>query len=207
MLVFCEGFKGVMKCACLSTLPLLMGLGLLVSLPWLFALTQNSAFYGIEVNRAAPELTTPSGNLLVGDHQASLVFLGYSGCSAACPAQFVNMQRLNDRLEGRGIRFVFVTLAPERVTKGELETWMASLGPDFTAFSPESASEAQALARGFGGVSQNSIAVDKPAFNHTAKLHLVTSDGIRRLVYPSPALELDRVLQDLELIMDGIEES
>jgi len=196
----------MMRSVCLRALPLLLGIGLLLGLPWLFALTHGSGFYGLEVNRPAPELTTASGNLLEGDHRASMVFLGYGGCSASCPAQLVNMRRLRDRLAEQGIRFVFVTLAPERVSRRELDRWMSSWGSDFTAFRPESATEAQALARDFGGVSENSSASDQQSFNHTANLHLVTSDGRRRLVYPSPALDLDRVVRDLESIIGNVQD-
>ena len=196
----------MMRSVCLTSLPLLLALGLLLGLPWVFAITTGSGFYGLEVNRSAPRLETASGNLLEDDQRASNVFLGYRGCAAACPAQLMNMQRLRERLEGQGIRFVFVTLAPGRISGQELADWMDSWGPDFTAFRPESARRAQALARAFGGVSGNSRVSDQQAFNHTANLHVVTPDGIRRLVYSTPALDLDRVVQDLESIVGDFQD-
>lgn len=181
---------------------MLLALGLFPALPWLFAATSQGGFYGVPAQTDVPALMR-NGRDLLGDHErsASIVFFGYRGCSDACPLQLVNIMELQQRLSTEDVQFVFVTLAPERVSAGELDGWVDSMGENVEGFRPESPGKAQNLIRGFGGRSVNNGRLDEREFTHTANLHVVTPDGIRRLLYTTVALDLDRVEQDLERLL------
>lgn len=184
------------------SLVMLLALGLFLALPWLFAATSQSGFYGVPVRAEAPELIHNGRDLLVDhDSPASIVFFGYKGCADACPRQLVNTMKLQKRMAGHDLRFLFVSLAPERVSAQELDRWLESMGDGFMGFRPDSAREARDLVRAFGGRSTNSGAERQRRFSHTANLHVVTPDGVRRLIYTGVALDLDRVEQDLERLI------
>lgn len=188
--------------AVILSLLMLLALALFLTLPWLFSATSQDGFYGVPIRVSAPALMKNGQDLLKAhDGPASVVFFGYRGCSDACPLQVVNIIKLQQRMSDRDLRFIFVTLAPERVSAGELDRWTDSMGDNVQGFRPQSPTEAQKLMRAFGGYSANQGHRQEQEFTHTANLHVVTPDGIRRLLYTTVALDLDKVAQDLERLL------
>ena len=66
-----------------------------------------------------------------------LLYFGYSYCPDICPAALDNMSEALKRLgqHGKMIQPVFVTIDPDRDTKDQLKTYMASYHPTFIALS------------------------------------------------------------------------
>ncbi|MBC7191182.1 SCO family protein [Marinobacter sp.] len=109
-------------------------LALLLAMPFIPAVISDSQFYGQETDLEVPQMEGAP----VPENGLNVVFFGYRHCGTVCPVQLGNLRRLNDEMNDERIRFVFVTLDPERDSRAELNRIMASLGSRFVAVRPES---------------------------------------------------------------------
>src|SRR5699024_12019416 len=71
----------------------------------------------------------------------------------------------------------------------------------FTAVRPESAAEAQTLARKYHDFVRSAAKGEHRNPDHAGHLHVVTPAGRRELVYASANLDLNRVAQDLRRLL------
>jgi protein SCO1/2 len=115
--------------------------------------------------------------------------------------QLGNLRRLNDEMNDERIRFVFVTLDPERDSRAELNRIMASLGSRFVAVRPESWRAAQQLALSYGDMVFRNGAGRSDEIGHRGHLYVVTSSNRKHLTYSTHNLDLDRVRRDLRRLM------
>ncbi|MFO8142115.1 MAG: SCO family protein [Marinobacter sp.] len=183
------------------TLLFILALGLLVSLPLLGHVTRDNDFYGFKTDLPVPELP----GYEAGAEQLRLVFFGYQHCGTVCPLQLMNLQELHRRLEQQPVAFVFVTLDPDRDSQQELDRIMATMGDNFRAVRPSNQAAAQRLAMGFSEFAARTGDEERYHFNHSARIYAVTPDNRRHLLYSSPELDLDRVQNDIERLMAGIQ--
>lgn len=172
-------------------------IGLLVSLPLLGHITRDGDYYGFKTNIEVP----PLPGYQRGNEEIRLVFFGYQHCGTVCPLQLVNLKELHDRMADEPVRFVFVTLDPERDSQQELDRIMASMGEGFQAVRPVSRAAAQELAMGFGEYAAKVGNGEQYDFDHSARIYAVTADNRRHLLYSSPALDLARVEQDIQRLL------
>lgn len=174
---------------------------LMLALPWLGGALTDRDHYGLATAGPVPDVAELSRDSMERSNvSATFVFFGYQGCTASCPAQVVNMRKLENRLDRADVRFLYITLAPDDVTASDLREWMQSLGPAFISYHPEDAGHARRLIQSFGGFSDrynDSMA----RFAHSADLYLVTRNR-RVLRYPGVALDLARVQQDLVAVTE-----
>ena len=171
--------------------------GLLLSLPLLGHITKDSGYYGFKTDLSVPDLP----GYEAGDEQLRLVFFGYQSCGTVCPLQLTNLLELHQRLEGEAVRFVFVTLDPERDSRQALDTTMAALGENFRAVRPATQAESQRLAMGFSEYASKTGSGENYDFDHSARIYAVTPDNRRHLLYASPELDLARVQADIEKLL------
>lgn len=170
-------------------------------------------FYGATLDppRAAPDftLTDQHGDAFrLSDHLGDVVvlFFGYTTCPDVCPgtlAQYRYVKRaLGDKAEG--IRFVFVTVDPERDSQERLHEYINLFDPEFRALRG-SLDELQAVWRAYGVYVER---VDAPAgsaagylVNHTSVSYVIDPAGMLRLIhfYGMPD---DQVIRDLERILE-----
>jgi len=130
-----------------------------------------------------------------------LVFFGYQSCGTVCPLQLTNLLELHERLAGKPVRFVFVTLDPERDSRQALNATMTAMGENFRAVRPASQAAAQNLAMGFSEYAGKTGSGKHYDFDHSARIYAVTPDNRRHLLYASPELDLDRVQADINKLM------
>jgi|SRR5690554_2173841 len=175
----------------------LFAAGILVSLPLLGHVTQHGEYYGFKTDLSVPALPGYVGE----DEELRLVFFGYQHCGTVCPLQLTNLQDLHRRLEQLPVRFVFVTLDPERDSQQELDRIMAVMGDNFRAVRPESIAASQALAMGFAEYAALVGSGNSYDFDHSARIYAVTPDNRRKLLYASPELDLDRVESDIHRLL------
>lgn len=161
-------------------------------------ISQHSEYYGLEADAPAPELELLNSQV---DQGLRLVVFGYSGCGTVCPVQLANLLALQGRLADLPIEFVFVTLDPERDQASDLLKNTAALGPKFTASRPASNREAQNLALAYGGYAAQVNTETGYEFDHSMNIYVLTTDWQRKLIYPSPRLDLDRTESDLRQLI------
>lgn len=170
---------------------------LAVALPVLPSLLNSSDFYGIAIDEAGLPLIgyqPPSDGL-------AIVFFGYRTCQTVCPVQMVNLIELSRRLKGNRVDFLFVTLDPENDTDEALEQMIKGLGDAFSFYRPDNYQAAQKLASSFDDFAVKQSRKPENPIAHSARFHVMTSDYRRRLVYPTPDLNLKLVEQDLRRLL------
>lgn len=186
----------------LATAFLVILLAVLAILPVLPSLLSGSGYYGLRVDLPAPSLVEPGQGAQVPPPEGlALVFFGYQSCGTVCPVQLTNLLTLQRRLANAPVHFVFVTLDPERDSQQRLDQLMASLGPKFVAVRPESGAAARQLASGYNDYAHRVGGGEAYELGHSAHLHVVSSRGRRELLYTTPDLDLDRVIDDLNRIL------
>ena len=171
--------------------------GLLLSLPLLGHIAKDSGYYGFKTDLPVPGLP----GYQAGDEQLRLVFFGYQNCGTVCPLQLTNLLELHQRLDGEPVRFVFVTLDPERDSQQALNATMRALGENFRAVRPATQARAQSLAMGFSEYAGKTGSGENYDFDHSARIYAVTPDNRRHLLYASPELDLDRVQADIHKLL------
>ncbi|WP_240339464.1 SCO family protein [Marinobacter sp. BW6] len=170
---------------------------LALALPVLPSLLNNSGFYGMAIDEPGENLNgyrPPENGLAV-------IFFGYRQCGTVCPVQLVNLIDLSQRLKGAKVEFLFVTLDPENDTAEALRQTVAGLGHSFRAYRPDNHRAAQELASAYNDFAVKNGGEANDLIAHSARLHVVTSDFYRRLVYTTPDLNLELVEQDIRRLL------
>lgn len=175
---------------------------------------QPSPFYGatLEPARTAPDFTLidQHGNeFRLSDYVGDVVvlFFGYTSCPDVCPGtlaqyRYVKQQLLSDEEKER-VRFVFVTVDPQRDSRERLEEYINLFDPEFTALSGE-LQALQEVWRAYGVYVERVEAPESPVgywINHTAISYVIDAAGNLRLAlfYGMPD---DQVSHDLKLLAE-----
>lgn len=180
-------------------------LALILALPWVPALADRSGYYGMRVDLPAAQLPPSGGSTAVSSERGlDVVFFGYHHCGTVCPLQLTNLMQLSRQLADVPVRFVFVTLDPERDTPEVLDAVMANLGDSFRAVRPQTGYEARQLASRYHDYAARTGTGLTYDFDHSGHLHVVSARGRRELLYTTPELDLDRVGQDLRRLLSEL---
>lgn len=117
----------------------------------------------------------------------ALVFFGYTNCPDICPTTLADWAKTRAELGRRAdrVRFVFVSVDPERDTPEVADAYAKKFDSSFIGLSPDSAS----LERIRKGFRISSWREDMPdggpyAVAHSAQSFLVDRKGMVRLIYP-----------------------
>ena len=182
-------------------LPVILIAGIRLALPWAAEALTERDHYGLASAGAVPDIPALDPDAMRADDvEATFVFFGFHGCTASCPAQLLNMRRLAEGTERDDVRFLYISLAPSEMAASDVAGWLHSLGPAFRGYRPDDAAHARRLVQSFGGFSDH-YGETPGAFDHSADLYLVTRDH-RVMRYPGTALDLARVRQDLDSLID-----
>jgi protein SCO1/2 len=123
----------------------------------------------------------------LSDHQGQVVllFFGYTFCPDVCPVTLGIWKRVHEALgeDARQVRFVFITVDPERDTPERLRQYLAILNEDFIGLTgmPE---VLQPVYQTFGVYFEKDSATESAAgylVNHTASAFVVDRAGQWRL--------------------------
>lgn len=63
----------------------------------------------------------------------SLMFFGFTNCPDICPTTLITMKQVEKHLSQRNIRYIFVSLDPQRDTSDTLKEYMSFFNPEFIA--------------------------------------------------------------------------
>jgi len=138
----------------------------------------------------------------------TLLYFGYTNCPDVCPATLYNVDKILRRLgpDGSGIKFLFVTVDPDRDTPAALAQYVALFGPQIEGLrgTPD---ELFSLARRYRVV----FSVTKPTGNspyevtHSSAIYVFDAHGqaqflIAGLDTPNP--DIDGITADLRDVVD-----
>ena len=166
------------------------------------AATNNAATTGATAGRQAFTIDppTPAADFRLTDQhgrpfqlreqrgRAVLLFFGYTHCPDVCPTTLVTFKAVKEQLGGAAsrVRFVFVTVDPERDTPERLREYVGYYDPDFVGLwgTPD---QLKAVQSAYGVLAQKQPEPGAPGgywVVHTAMTMLVDPQGNLRALYP-----------------------
>jgi protein SCO1/2 len=134
-----------------------------------------------------------------------LLFFGYSSCPDVCPTTLATWRRVHDLLgpDADRVRFVFVTVDPERDTPEHLGRHVNAFNPDFVGLTGDP--EALRAVYDTFDVVYERVEVPESALgyliNHTGTVFVIDPDGMWRLreTYGTPA---EDIVYDVRQLLD-----
>ncbi|MEO7997638.1 MAG: SCO family protein [Gemmatimonadaceae bacterium] len=118
--------------------------------------------------------------------QAAFVFFGYTNCPDVCPTTLADWVRVKRALgnDGKRVRFVFVTIDPERDTPAIAQQYAFQFDPSFIGLSARP-SATDSLENSFGVASskQESTSAGGYLMGHSSQSFLVDDKGKVRVSY------------------------
>lgn len=132
-----------------------------------------------------------------------LIFFGYINCPDVCPVTLSQYKQIKQQLGERaeGVRFVFITVDPERDTLDRLKAHLENFDPAIVGLS--GSSEAlQAVYKNYG-VYQAKQEVGSAAgylVDHTSIVYAIDKQGSWRLTYPF-GMETQKLVKDVSYLV------
>ena len=128
-----------------------------------------------------------------------LVFFGYTDCPDACPAALSQFQRIHERLgkQADQVRFVMITVDPERDTPERLGEFVGGFDPDFLGLTGPSA-DLFPVWRAYGvdpNPRLNTLDLD-----HETRFYAIDPAGNLRLTFSS-ASPVAETVEDLQHLL------
>ncbi|HEY0778642.1 MAG TPA: SCO family protein [Gemmatirosa sp.] len=144
--------------------------------------------------------------------RAALVFFGYTHCPDVCPTTLADWARVKRTLAAHApsdtarVRFVFITVDPERDSAAVVARYVAQFDPSFVGLTgPRPTVDAVQAAWHVSSFREPAPAGAPPAsytVSHPAQVFLVGPDGRLRTVYPLGVPPAD-VAADLQQVLHG----
>jgi protein SCO1/2 len=181
------------------------------SLPLAAARADDAAWHDIDVTGTSPSLAftmqaTPDGKTVTQANYrdfVTMVYFGYTFCPDVCP---LTMQNVASALAKAGdavkqIRFLFVTVDPNRDTLPVLKSYTHLFGPEFIGLRGDPDQLAR-LAKQFRIAYSVSPSNDPAKYEvtHSAAIYVFDKQGNARLLVPSMASQtpdIDGLAADL----------
>lgn len=171
----------------------------------------GGGFRGVELSapEAAPAITLAAADGAVFDLAAErgrvvLLFFGYTHCPDVCPTTLADWARVSTALgdDAAKVRFVFVSVDPDRDTPEIAEAYAKRFDPSFIGVTADDATIARLRDR------LNLVAQSEPADSsgvygvaHSSQVFLVDPEGRLRLLYPFGSTS-DDMLTDIRRLLD-----
>ena len=135
--------------------------------------------------------------------KAVLLFFGYTHCPDVCPttlAEFARARR-SLRLSADRLRFVFVSVDPERDTPALTESYVWQFDSTFTGFAPTAAQlDTIKAAWGFAVAKEEMPGMSGYGVTHPAGVFFIDRNGKVRFVF-APGTKSDDLAVDLKRLL------
>lgn len=152
------------------------------------------------------DFTLPSGAPLHTAPEAGrpmLVFFGYTNCPDVCPTTLADWKRVKTQLGARGdrVRYLFVTVDPERDTPAVADAYARKFDPSFIGVSGDAALTARVMAA-FEVTAAKEAVTDSTHYfmGHSAQAFLLDDKGRIIAMYPL-GIGWQALADDLESIL------
>ncbi|MBT3391109.1 MAG: SCO family protein [Chloroflexi bacterium] len=175
-----------------------LGIGLLVGIVLVaigaFVFKQPYTYQGSLIDPPAPTsdftLKANGGTTFQLSEQHGkivLLFFGYTRCPDVCPTTLYDFKQIKASLgeQADEIRFVFITVDPERDTIDLLGQFVTAFDSDFIALSGE-LDELQPVYAAYGVYRQKNDVGSAAGYlmDHTARVYVIDPNGNLRLTFP-----------------------
>ncbi len=174
-----------------------LGIGLVIGLIIVAGYTWIARTYTYQGSLIDPPVPAADFSLPAGDGatftlaeqrgKVVLLFFGYTHCPDVCPTTLYDFQKIKTRLgeQADAVRFVFITVDPERDTVDVLEEYVTTFDPDFVALSGD-LDQLEAVWQAYGVFRQKQDigSAGGYAMDHTARVYVIDAQGNLRLTFP-----------------------
>jgi protein SCO1/2 len=132
-----------------------------------------------------------------------VIFFGYIHCPDVCPTTLADWKRAKQKVgaDAAKVRFVFVTVDPERDTPQIADAYATQFDPSFVGVSGDAATTAAIMASfGVTAAKETGTAASNYLVSHSAQAFLVDDRGRVIAMYPF-GIGWDALAADLESIL------
>jgi protein SCO1/2 len=132
-----------------------------------------------------------------------LIFFGYTHCPDVCPVTLTKYKQIKEQLgdQADGVRFVFITVDPERDTPEILGKHVANYDPGVVALTGSRA-ELEPVWKSYGVYQAKSETESAAGYlvDHTTRIYAIDTQGNWRLTY---AFEMpsEAILEDVRQLL------
>ncbi|OGO36399.1 MAG: hypothetical protein A2W35_15615 [Chloroflexi bacterium RBG_16_57_11] len=175
-----------------------------------YLLDQNYQYHGTVIDPPARasdfNLTDQNGNpFRLSDQKGKsvLIFFGYTHCPDVCPITLSEFKQIKTLLgeESDQVRFVFITVDPERDTVETINTFLQNFDPTFIGLTGDRGTlEPVWKAYGVYQEQQDEGSAAGYLVDHSTPTYLIDPQGLWHINYPYE-METDKVAQDLLHLM------
>jgi protein SCO1/2 len=170
------------------------------------------SFRGSAIEPSPPavdfELAEGDGTLFRMSEQQGkvvLVFFGYANCPDFCPATMAKYKQISERLasDAENVRFVFVTVDPERDTPEIIANYTNNFSPDFIGLSG-SMEELQQVWTDYWVFREAQVVEDSELgylVAHTTRIYVIDKEGLLRMTFPFE-MEAADMAHDVSLLLN-----
>jgi protein SCO1/2 len=130
---------------------------------------------------------------------ASLLFFGYSSCPDICPTTLAMLRQVQRQAPMPGLRFLFITVDPDRDTPAVLKQYLSNFGPEFTGLSASQDTLNSLMRSLAAGAERRVLPGGGYQLTHSATLYLLDTQGRLAAVY-SPPLTAAALSADLRTL-------
>ncbi len=171
--------------------------------------TYQGSLFDPPVPAADFQLNDQQGRQFVLSHEKGtviLIFFGYTNCPDVCPLTLADFKQIKADLgdQAEQVKFVFITVDPERDSAERLTAYLPNFDPDFIGLTGTRA-ELEPVWQAYGVYQQRQYVGSAAGYlvDHTARTYAIDKAGNLRLTYP---FEMSRnaILEDVRhLIEEG----
>ncbi len=171
---------------------------------------RNYAFRGslIDPPFSAPDITLNDQNgqpFRLSDQRGRivLIFFGYTHCPDICPTTLAQFKQARTQLGSQAdqVRFVFITVDPQRDTAERMKTYLAALDPTIIGLSGSEADLTPVWSHyGVYRQKQAGPTPDDYSMDHSTQVYLVDKQGNLRLTY-AYGTPTDNMVQDIRYLL------
>lgn len=171
--------------------------------------TYHGGFYAQPAAAEPLNLTDMNGEAFALDQlrgDAVVIYFGYTTCPDVCPTTLIDFQAVKDELgpDADRVKFVLVTIDPERDTEAKLKEYLAFFDPEFIGLRGDEAQTEQ-VKRDYGVLVHR---VEHPEsatgylLDHSSQTYVIDPQGRLALTFPygmDPAL----MAQDIRHLLEA----
>lgn len=177
----------------------------------------DGAWHSVDVTGAVPPLAfsmtdaTTGTTVTAADFRGKVVmlYLGYTFCPDICPLTLTRVADVFDRLgkQANDVRFLFVTVDPNRDSVAVLRQYTASFGPDFVGLRGDDDAIAR-IARRYRLAYSVKVGTATTPYEvtHSSAIYVFDRTGAARLIVPSMASKTPDIVgtaADLRRLING----
>lgn len=135
--------------------------------------------------------------------KVNLIFFGYTNCPDICPITLTSYARIRARLgkQADQVRFIFVTVDPERDTTAQIKTHISHFDPAIIGLTGTRA-ELEPVWKDYGVFQSSHESPDVAHYDvdHSSRIYVVDAQGNWRMTYPAE-MDWQAIVSDVQHLM------